>query len=736
MTRRRFLLSLTIAILSWTVAILTTKTLGSLLHTPGVPFVAAVVLSTLTGGFLAGFMCTVLGIVSLHWAIPAGAGGSDLVSILTFAITGFLICFGNGALRWSRGRIEKAFSRSFALQLELERERHLAQEQAAELQRANATLKSLHERSLVAEQELRDQQNELTRAYDNLREQQSDLTFLLSASTLLSESMDYERNLTILARLSLPKLGEWCAIDIVQENEKGAMALRRITSQHRDPHMQALLTEMDRRYPHLRDAPAGPANVVRTGQKELIDVGSDDIIASLAEDEEHLQMLRQLGFRSVMIVPLMARGRRLGAMSFYSSRDRQFDMTDLDLAEDLTRRAAYYVDNAQLYQQVRAADRRKDEFLATLAHELRNPLAPIMNAFEILRKRVGDHPELDPLHETVRRQIQHLVRLINDLVDVSRITRGKIALKMERTRLETLIHQAVDTSQPLIDARRQKLSLALWPDPLWLSADPARLVQVIANLLNNASKYTHPGGCIWLTTERDGEQAVLRVRDNGSGIEPDLLPQVFDLFTQGDRSLDRVQGGLGIGLTIVRSLVEDHHGQVVAFSEGPGRGSEFVVRLPLANGDRPEMTEPAAVRAGPPRRIVVVEDNRDARETLERLLVLDGHSVQAAEDGPTGLELILALRPEVALVDVGLPRLDGYGVAAEVRKQLGSAIQLVALTGYGNPEDRQRAFLSGFDSHLVKPVTLDDLRRLLQPTGHLGPPQHHEPSLPETGYQR
>ena len=728
MTRRRFLLSLVIAVLSWTVALLITRLLGQNLHTPGVPFIAAVVLSTLTGGFMAGFLCTLLGIISLHWALPVAASGSDLVSVLTFGITGFLICFGNGALRWSRGRIEKAFSRSFALQLELERERHLAQEQATELQRANATLKSLHERSLVAEQELRDQQNELTRAYDNLREQQSDLTFLLSASTLLSESMDYERNLTILARLSLPKLGEWCAIDIVQENDKGTMALRRITSQHRDPHMQAFLTEMDRRYPNLRDAPAGPANVVRTGQKELINIASDDIIASLAEDEEHLQMLRQLGFRSVMIVPLMARGRRLGAMSFYSSRDRQFDMTDLDLAEDLTRRAAYYVDNAQLYQQVRAADRRKDEFLATLAHELRNPLAPIMNAFEILRKRVGDHPDLDPLHETVRRQIQHLVRLINDLVDVSRITRGKIALRMERTRLETLAHQAADTSQPLIDARRQKLILNLSSEPLWLAADPARLIQVIANLLNNASKYTHAGGCIWLTTEREGDQAVLRVRDNGSGIEPDLLPQVFDLFTQGDRSLDRVEGGLGIGLTIVRNLVEDHHGQVLAFSEGVGRGSEFVVRLPLADGDRPEVAEPQAVRAGPPRRIVLVEDNRDARETLERLLSLDGHSVQTAEDGPTGLEQILAVRPEVALVDVGLPRLDGYGVAAEVRKQLGSSVQLVALTGYGNPEDRQRAFLSGFDSHLVKPVTLDDLRRLLQPTVPTGP--RHETSLP------
>jgi len=729
MTRRRFLISVAIAALSWIVAVLISRVFGSMLYTPGVPFVAAVALSTLTGGFVAGFLCTILGIFSLQWFIPSGTGRSDLVSIFTFAATGFLICFGNGMLRWSRGRIEKAFSRSYALQLELERERHLAQEQAAELQRANATLQRLHERSQVAEQELRDQQNELTRAYDNLREQQSDLTFLLSASTLLSESMDYERNLTILARLSLPKLGEWCAIDIVQENDKGVMALRRITSQHRDPQMQALLTEMDRRYPHLRDAPAGPANVVRTGQKELINIASDEIIASLAEDEEHLQMLRQLGFRSVMIVPLMARGRRLGAMSFYSSRDRQFDLTDLDLAEDLTRRAAYYVDNAQLYQQVRAADRRKDEFLATLAHELRNPLAPIMNAFEILRKRVGDHPELDPLHETVRRQIQHLVRLINDLVDVSRITRGKIALRMERVRLETLVHQAVDTSQPLIDARRQKLTLNLSPEPLWLSADPARLVQVIANLLNNASKYTHAGGCIWLITEREGEQAILRVRDNGSGIETDLLPQVFDLFTQGDRSLDRVQGGLGIGLTIVRSLVEDHHGQVVAFSEGQGRGSEFVVRLPIiAEGARPELAEPQGVRAGPPRRIVVVEDNRDARETLERLLALDGHAVLTADDGPTGLERILSTRPEVALVDVGLPRLDGYGVASEVRKQLGSAVQLVALTGYGNPEDRQRAFLSGFDSHLVKPVTLDDLRRILMPAMPSGT-QHQETTL-------
>jgi CheY-like chemotaxis protein len=249
-------------------------------------------------------------------------------------------------------------------------------------------------------------------------------------------------------------------------------------------------------------------------------------------------------------------------------------------------------------------------------------------------------------------------------------------------------------------------------------ADPARMVQVISNLLNNASKYTHPRGCVWLTTEREGDQGILSVRDNGAGIAPDILPHVFDLFTQGDRSLDRSQGGLGIGLTLVRSLVERHHGEVEAFSGGTGRGSEFVVRLPLAVEKAAELTlEPAfsPPGAGPSRSIVIIEDQRDARDTLRRLLELDGHRVQTAEDGPTGLERILAERPEVALVDVGLPRMDGYELAARVRREIGASIQLIALTGYGNREDRQRALLAGFDEHLVKPVDLDKLRRILRP---------------------
>jgi signal transduction histidine kinase/ActR/RegA family two-component response regulator len=737
MNRQRLILSLLLAVASSVLALVLTRTLGEFINPiPSVLFLASVVLSTWLGGFSAGIAALVVSTLGLASILPEATPETNFARLGLFMAIGTLICSGNGALRWSRGRIEQSFHRVYALHLGLTREREMAQAKAAEQKLANEQLRGMHERSLYVEQELRDQQGELSRAYDELREQQENLTFLLGASTLLSESLDYERNLITLARLSVPKMGDWCAIDLVREGEAGSTTLFRLTIQHHDPQAQALLVEMARRYPHRSDAASGPAHVVNTGKEELISEVTEAHLAAMAEDEEQLRMLRQLGLKSAMILPLAARGRRLGAISFYSSHSgRRFGLTDLNLGEDLARRAAFAVDNAQLYEQVRVADRRKDEFLATLAHELRNPLAPIMSAFEILRQRGGGHPELEDLHETVRRQIQHLVRLIDDLVDVSRITRGKVDLKRERVRLETLVHQAVDTSQPWLESRSQQLVLRLSQEPLWVIADPARMLQVIANLLNNASKYTHPRGCVWLTTERDGDHAILSVRDNGAGIAPDILPHVFDLFTQGDRSLDRSQGGLGIGLTLVRSLVEHHRGEVEAFSGGPGRGSEFVVRLPLAVEKTAELTrEPARApaAAGPARSILIVEDQRDARETLRRLLELDGHRVNVAEDGPTGLEQIFGLRPEVALVDVGLPRMDGYELAARVRREIGASIQLIALTGYGNREDRQRALLAGFDDHLVKPVDLDRLRRILRPNEEIPPVDQPVSAHPES----
>jgi PAS domain S-box-containing protein len=360
-------------------------------------------------------------------------------------------------------------------------------------------------------------------------------------------------------------------------------------------------------------------------------------------------------------------------------------------------------------------DRRKDEFLAMLSHELRNPLAPIRNAVHVLQE-VSGGPELGQAREVIERQVAHLARLVDDLLDVSRITRGKIALRLETVALEEVVARAVETTRPLIEARRHALSVDVPPDAPRLQADPIRIAQVIANLLNNAAKYTDPGGRIALRAGREGGEAVVRVRDTGAGIPADVLPHVFDLFTQAERTLDRAQGGLGIGLTLVKSLVEQHGGRVEAFSGGPGHGSEFVVRLPLAAAAVPvvKSVSPQAAIAPTMRRVLVVDDNADAADTLAMVLGLRGYDVRVARDGPAALEAAREFLPQLVLLDIGLPGMDGYAVARALRSgPANGPLRLVALTGYGREEDRRRSAEAGFDDHVVKPIAPDELLQLL-----------------------
>jgi PAS domain S-box-containing protein len=366
---------------------------------------------------------------------------------------------------------------------------------------------------------------------------------------------------------------------------------------------------------------------------------------------------------------------------------------------------------------LKEADRRKDEFLAMLAHELRNPLAPISNALHLARLPGADSRQAIDL---IERQVEHMVRLVDDLLDVSRITRGKIELRRERADLAAVVVRAVEGSRPLIDARRHALDLRLPDDPLPVDGDPVRLAQVVWNLLNNAAKYTPEGGRIGVAVEREGGEAVVRVRDTGMGIPADMLARVFDLFTQVDRTLDRAEGGLGIGLTLVRRLTEMHGGTVEAHSDGPGQGSEFVVRLPLAAGaslaEAPGQGGPAPPPGlpTPGRRVLLVDDNRDSADTLAMLLRLLGHDVRTAYEGRQALAVAGAYQPDLVLLDIGLPGLNGYEVAAQLRAmpRMGRAV-LVALTGYGSEEDRRQARAAGFNQHMVKPVDLDALRELL-----------------------
>ena len=432
----------------------------------------------------------------------------------------------------------------------------------------------------------------------------------------------------------------------------------------------------------------------------------------------------------VVCYPLRTGERTLGALALTSDRSSP----DLVTFQELAGRAAIALDNARLYQslereivrsraaeeQLQDASQRKDEFLAMLSHELRNPLAPIRNAVEVIRRLAPPDPKLTMARDVVDRQVTLLARLVEELLDVSRISQGKNALKKEPVELSRIISHSVETARPLIDARAQTLSVSVPPAPVWLSADFARLSQVVANLLNNAAKYTGEGGRIELTADAGEGEATISVRDNGTGIETTLLPKVFDLFVQGDRALDRGQGGLGIGLTLVKRLVELHDGTVAVASEGPNRGSTFTVRLPCISAVEPQRPAPAVIpfKASSEvygRRVLVVDDNVDAAESTAAFLRLEGHEVKAVHDGLQALASLKVFDPHVVVLDIGLPGLDGYAVARQLRERGDTShVLLIALTGYGQKEDRVRAAAAGFDYHYVKPADPREIQAAIE----------------------
>ena len=411
-----------------------------------------------------------------------------------------------------------------------------------------------------------------------------------------------------------------------------------------------------------------------------------------------------LGNVTLLERPLRVPGLISAARAALRARGRQYELRE------------HLEESRRVAEALRESDRHKNEFLAMLAHELRNPLAPIRNGLYIL-KQSGASGRFGPgLRDMMERQVEHMTRLVDDLLDVSRILRGRIELRLETFDLKTAVARAVETAQPLIDSQRHELSVELPERPLWVRGDLVRLSQIFANLLNNAAKYTPGPGHIHLSARGEGGEAVVRVRDDGLGLAPEMVPQVFDLFTQAERSLDRSQGGLGLGLTLVKRLTEMHGGTVSAASEGLGRGCEFVVRLPASAGaSAPGRGEgPDHAPRPPARRVLVVDDNMDAADSLAMLLRLEGHEVGTRYNGPAALEAARSLRPEVVFLDIGLPGMDGYEVARRLRGQseLGE-IFLVAVTGVGQEEDRRRSREAGFDVHLTKPVDPREVARLL-----------------------
>jgi CheY-like chemotaxis protein len=391
------------------------------------------------------------------------------------------------------------------------------------------------------------------------------------------------------------------------------------------------------------------------------------------------------------------------------------------VSRDITDRRRLEDELRQLAADLSDADRRKDEFLATLAHELRNPLAPVRNGLEIMRLAGDDRSTHDEARLLIERQVAHMVRLIDDLMDISRITRGNLDLRTEQVDLATIVRSAVETSRPLVEAAEHELLVTLPTRPILVEADVTRLSQVFSNLLNNAAKYTEPGGTITLTVERRAGEVTVTIADNGIGIPEEMLPRIFDMFTQVDRSLERSRGGLGIGLTLVRTLTELHGGRIEAHSGGPGQGSAFSVTLPVVNPSQPRLV--AFEPNGPPhaatrgRKILLVDDNRDSARTLARLLKLHGHEATLAHDGGEAVTAAEAYRPEIILLDIGLPVLNGYDVARIIRgRPWGREVTIVALTGWGQAGDRKRSKEAGFDHHLVKPVDPAALEKLLAQT--------------------
>ncbi|MFN2385097.1 MAG: ATP-binding protein [Thermoanaerobaculia bacterium] len=421
-----------------------------------------------------------------------------------------------------------------------------------------------------------------------------------------------------------------------------------------------------------------------------------------------------LAFNGHEVVIERPDGRRLTALAHANPiHDESGQLIGaVNVLVDITERKR--VENA-----LKDADRSKNEFIATLAHELRNPLAPMRNAVEVLHLKRPPVPELQWALEVIDRQMHQMTRLIDDLLDLARVTGNKLELQKSRIDLTEVLQAAVETSRPSIESCGHELSVDTPSEPVVFDGDLTRLAQVVSNLLNNAAKYTPRGGRIWLEALRDGSEAVLTVRDTGIGIRPEMLPKIFEMFTQADLSLDRSQGGLGIGLTLARRLVEMHGGSIVARSAGPGEGSAFIVRLPLT-GDRPKTVEPpapaaVAETASLSLRILVVDDYRDAADGFGMLLRLLGNDVRTANDGLEALRVASQFRPDVVLLDIGLPGMSGYDVAREIRKEpWGETVLLVAVTGWGQEGDRRRSKEAGFDHHLVKPVDPAALMRLLE----------------------
>jgi PAS domain S-box-containing protein len=591
---------------------------------------------------------------------------------------------------------------------------------------ASKIARDISERKRAEEERVQLLENE-RRARMGAEAAQRRAAFLTELGTVLSSSLDYQTTVANVARMVVPDLADWCRVDLL--DEKGS--IRRLAVAHADPSKVEWADELERRYPTDPDSPRGVPHVLRTGESELYNDIPDEMLAQAAKDDEHLRIMREVGFTSAMIVPLTARGRTVGAISLISAESgRRYGPEDLAFAEELARRCAMAIDNARLYGEAHAAraaaeqaNRTKDEFLATLSHELRTPLSSILGWARMLTTTQLDAENTARALESIERNAKAQGRLIDDILDVSRIITGKLRLDVRPVDLASVIEGAVESVRPAAEAKGIRLQRVLDTGPQVVSGDPERLQQVVWNLLSNAVKFTPKGGRVQVRLERINSHVEIVVSDTGRGINADVLPHVFERFLQADSSTTREHSGLGLGLAIVRHLAELHGGTVRAESAGEGQGATFTVDLPLmivrppqpAVAREEERAHPTADTGErlvcPPEleglHVLFVDDEEDARALLTTILESCGARVTAVGSAREALDELGREKFDVLLSDIGMPGEDGYWLIKRVRKlppERGGRTPAAALTAYARAKDRLRVLRSGYQMHVPKPV--------------------------------
>ena len=548
------------------------------------------------------------------------------------------------------------------------------------------------------------------------------LRFLAEAGGVIASSLDYETTLASVARMAVPTLADWCSVDVFDDNH----TLKRLAVAHVDQAKVEWAYELQKRYPADMNAPRGIPNVLRTGQSEIYPEIADEMLVAAALDAEHLKIMREVGFTSAIIAPLLAHGRTLGTITFITAESkRKYGQDDLALAESLAHRAAYAIENARLYRSAQEANRLKDEFLATVSHELRTPLTAIMGWAYLLRTgQIDDGSATDAL-ETIERNARSQAQIIDDLLDVSRIITGKLRLDVREIDPSSFIESAIEAVRPAAEAKEVRLQKVMDTGVISIAGDPGRLQQVVWNLLSNAIKFTPKGGRVQIRLERVNSHIEIVVTDTGSGIKADFLPHVFERFRQADQATTRQHGGLGLGLAIVRHLIELHGGTVQVESAGEGQGATFRVKLPLVpvyqKQNIEERVHPAAREAlasfsCPERldglKVLVVDDEADTRELLRIGISQCGAEVMTAASASEALEIINKDRPQILISDIGMPDEDGYDLIRKVRAlpaERGGDIPAIALTAYARTEDRMQVLRAGYQMHVPKPVEFAEL---------------------------